>query len=139
MKKQKTGIICQSIIIKNSNEVLLLRRHKEEIDTPDKWDFPGGKQEFGESPEDCVIREIFEETDLEVNNPQLIKIVNYTYEKPDKIVHLMRFFYLFRIDSNEIKINLDEREHYDFRWIKKKEINQYSFPNYVYDVFRLIN
>ena len=58
-------IFATSCHIFNGRQVLLLRKH-EGLFGGGKWDPPGGKMETGESPADCVVREVFEETGLKI-------------------------------------------------------------------------
>jgi 8-oxo-dGTP diphosphatase len=52
--------------------VTLLRDDRPDIPFPDLWDMPGGGPEPGETPEDCVLRETFEELSLAIPADQLI-------------------------------------------------------------------
>jgi len=55
---------------RNTNKILMLHRIKKENDMHEgKWNGLGGKLEMGESPEECVIREINEEAGLFIVNP----------------------------------------------------------------------
>ena len=68
-KHIKVGI---GIMIKNKDKVLLGHRHTNQKDTggiyePDTWTFPGGKQEFDETIFECAIREVKEETNLDLD------------------------------------------------------------------------
>ena len=57
---------------KINNTTLMLHRVKKEFDVhKDKWNGLGGKFEKGETPEDCVIREVREESGLIISNPVL--------------------------------------------------------------------
>jgi len=69
----KVGI---GVMIKKDDKVLLGHRAKKIIDTggiyePDSWTFPGGKQEYNETILDCAIREVKEETNLDISNPEI--------------------------------------------------------------------
>ncbi len=126
--KQKTGIICHTII-KNKGKILLVRRNSKDVDDPNLWEFPGGALEFGEHPEETAKREAKEETGIEIGNLKLQYLMSYTYEKPDKKIHLLRFFYVCETDNNEIK--LDPNEHKDYVWSNKDELINFSFQGYL--------
>ena len=55
-----------SVIVHNGEKVLLIKRGKEPF--KDHWSLPGGTQELGETLEECAIREIKEETSLDIKN-----------------------------------------------------------------------
>ena len=58
--------------VKNGNKTLMLHRIKKENDIHEgKWNGLGGKMEAGETPEECVIREVREESGLQIQNPAL--------------------------------------------------------------------
>ncbi len=84
------------------------------------WEFPGGKREEGESFEDCLVREIQEELNVEVTVKGLFDSVVYEY--PQKIVALK--FFLCRYLKGEAKPVGCER----FLWISPKELPHYRFP-----------
>lgn len=75
------------IMIKDGNKVLLGHRTKERKDTggifePDSWTFPGGKQEFDETVIEGAIREVKEETNLDISD---IKVFNVSDDiQPNK-------------------------------------------------------
>lgn len=60
-----------------SGDLILLLRKKEGLFGGGKWDPPGGKNKPGESPEDCVVREIFEETGLKITHPENRGVLHY--------------------------------------------------------------
>ncbi len=67
-----TGV---GIILLNSKNqfLLILRDDKPTIPYPNHWDLPGGHLEPGETPEDCLQREMWEEMELELNHPKLFR------------------------------------------------------------------
>lgn len=74
-KKKPKGT---SILIVNDQKkvLLLLRDDKLSIPYPNRWDVLGGHVEEGETPEQCIVREIKEEIELEISKPELFKIYN---------------------------------------------------------------
>lgn len=78
------------------------------------WEFPGGKIEQGEAPEDALKREIKEELDANINVGGLLDIVEYDY--PD--FHLrMHCFICFLTDGKFVL-----KEHEDAKWLRKDEL-----------------
>ncbi len=78
------------------------------------WEFPGGKIEAGESPEECLVRECREELDVTIETQQLIQEVEYEY--PDITVNI-HFYICKLIDGVPACI-----EHNDIRWRTVDEI-----------------
>lgn len=83
------------------------------------WEFVGGKVEAGESREQALIRECFEELGVSVSVGDVFMDVTHTY--PDLCVHLT-LFNAFISEGEPQKL-----EHNDIRWITPGEIGQYEF------------
>lgn len=72
----KVGLCC---IIKNNEQILLGHRSINRKDTggiyePDTWTLPGGKQEYNETVIEGVIREVKEETNLDISDIELLSV-----------------------------------------------------------------
>ncbi len=81
-------------IILDGNQMLLEKRKNSPANG--KWSVPGGLVELGETTEQAIIREVKEETGVEVYNPRLIDIVNYINldEKGAVLYHYVIIDYL---------------------------------------------
>ncbi len=73
------------------NKVLLLHRDKSLANFPDFYMGPGGKQEVYESVQDAAIREVQEETGLEIKNTRLRLIATHHYPHMDKVYLVFLF------------------------------------------------
>jgi len=82
----------------------------------DGWEFPGGKIEAGEKPEDALKREIMEELDTMVSVGDLIRTVEYDY--PD--FHLSMDCFWCEIVSGDLVL----KEHEAARWITLGQIDE---------------
>ncbi|WP_026499024.1 (deoxy)nucleoside triphosphate pyrophosphohydrolase [Butyrivibrio sp. WCD2001] len=105
------AVICDDY--KNKTKIFATQRGYG--DFKDGWEFPGGKIEDGETPEDALIREIKEEfaTDIEVHD--LISIVDYDY--PTFHLHMHCFF--ATVKSGELSL----LEHEAAKWVTKDDID----------------
>lgn len=81
----------------------------------DWWEFPGGKIEDGEAPEEALKREIREELAAEIEVRQLFTTVEYDYPK----FHLTMHCYLCTLLSTTPQL----LEHQDARWLAIEELN----------------
>ena len=72
----KTINVVAAVIMKEGKVFATQRRYGE---FKDGWEFPGGKVEAGESPEEALCREIREELEVEVNVGDLIDTIEYDY------------------------------------------------------------
>lgn len=102
----KTVKVVAAIII-NNNKVLATQRGYGEF--KDGWEFPGGKIEPGETPQEALVREIKEELDTEVEVEDFLETVEYDY--PD--FHLSMDCFFCRIKSGELVL----KEHEAAKWL----------------------
>ena len=102
--------------IQRDDEYLMLHRVKKENDiNKDKWIGLGGKFEENESPDECLLREVYEESGLRLTSWQYRGIVTFVNTKCES-----EFMHLFTADGFEGEIGpCDEGE---LEWIKKSEL-----------------
>jgi 8-oxo-dGTP diphosphatase len=81
--------VVGAVIINHNNEVLCALR-SQEMSLPGYWEFPGGKIEPGEDPDDALTREINEELHCHISVGELIEDVIHEY--PTIIVRLMTYY-----------------------------------------------
>jgi 8-oxo-dGTP diphosphatase len=98
-----------AVIIKN-NSVLLVKRAREPY--KNTWMFPAGFLDFGEHPEETVIREVKEETGLTAKRLQFIDIIQ-SVDDPRAPGHLI-FFY--RVEASGELANSDTDENLEIKW-----------------------
>lgn len=114
-----TPVRVAAAILQKDGKYLITRRHKHSH-LGHLWEFPGGKLEAGESPEQCIIRECQEEIDLQVKPLQIFKEVTHAY--PEVTVHL--YFILCEIVSGTPRA-LDCA---GIAWASPEELKNYEFP-----------
>lgn len=103
-------------VIENKGEILCVQRGKTKYDyTSYKYEFPGGKIEKGETPEQALKRELIEELKYDINIHQFIGNLEFTYE--DFSVTL----YFFHCPSNDRDITLTE--HINAQWIERSKMS----------------
>ena len=104
-------------IIKHGNKIFATQRGYGEF--KDGWEFPGGKIEEGETPEQALIREIREELDTEIEVGNLIDIVEYDYPQ----FHLTMHCFICSIKAGDLVL----KEHEDARWLTKDTIESVNW------------
>ncbi len=112
------SVIVTAAIIKHNDKILIAQR-KENVNQALKWEFPGGKLEPGESPEQCLIREIREELGLNIEVMKIFDVISHSYE--DR--HIILLCYLCRFTGGSAQ-TLDCR---DFRWVEPSKLHSYDF------------
>ncbi len=75
----KQPLLVTAAVIFDGDKVLITRR-PENKRHPGQWEFPGGKIEPGESPEEALCREILEELEVEIQVVDVFEVVFYRYE-----------------------------------------------------------
>ena len=83
----------------------------------DWWEFPGGKMETGETPEEALKREIREELSTEIRVDELLSTVEYDYN--EQAFHLTLHCYLCSLLTEAMHLN----EHEAARWLSRDELN----------------
>ena len=96
-------------VIKKQNKVFVTQRGYGEF--KDGWEFPGGKIEPGETPEEAIVREIKEELDTEVEVIELLDTVEYDYPN----FHLSMGCFICKIKSGDLVL----KEHEAAKWLTK--------------------
>ena len=83
-------------------------------DFKDWWEFPGGKMEPGETPEDALLREIREELSTEITIDKFLRTVEWDYPA----FHLTLHCYLCSLASDDLHLN----EHEAARWLDSESL-----------------
>lgn len=104
----KTVRVVATIIIENGKVFATQRGYGE---FKDGWEFPGGKIEPGETPEEAIVREIKEELDTEVEVIELLDTVEYDYPN----FHLSMGCFICKIKSGDLVL----KEHEAAKWLTK--------------------
>jgi 8-oxo-dGTP diphosphatase len=110
-------------VIKDGEKILIARR-KEGSFMAGRWEFPGGKVEKGEKPQQALIREIKEELCVEIKIDKLLYVKQHIYELSDGRKRRVKLlFYEGAISKGEIKcVGCSE-----YRWVLPKELAGFDF------------
>lgn len=106
--------------IEQNNKYLMLYRNKKNNDiNKDKWIGVGGHFERGESPDDCLLREVREETGLILEGYSLRGIITFVYNDNEAE-------YMFLYTADRFKGEIIQCNEGMLKWIDKSEINNLS-------------
>jgi 8-oxo-dGTP diphosphatase len=111
-------ILVTAAILIHNNKLLIAQRKSTDI-LANKWEFPGGKIEVNETPEDCLIREIKEEFSIDIKIQS--HFGNSVYKYPNFIIKLIAYRILWI--SGEINII----DHQDYKWVSLNELSKFNF------------
>ena len=120
VERQRIHIAVKGIVI-NDGKALIVRRSG--ILTPDGrdwWEFPGGTLEFGETPEQTLVRELREETGLEVLPERLLYVSS---SQTDSAYQIIIITYL--CSCKEVKGVRVSEEHSGFLWADRRVLREY--------------
>jgi len=105
-------------IIEKDGKVLIAQRPKNDKLSL-KWEFPGGKVENDETPQECLVREIKEELNLSIKISGYFMKNVYYYETGG--IELMSYF--AEITDGELELNAHEA----VEWVEKSKLKQFDF------------
>lgn len=109
--KKRIRVVCA--LIKKNNRIFVAQRDYGEF--KGLYEFPGGKIEEGETPEEAIIREIKEELETSIKVEKFL--LNEVYEYPSFILD-MDAFLVTPIEGN---LTIEKGIHSDEKWINKEE------------------
>lgn len=113
------NVVVAAAILECQGKFLLTRRRLD-VHQGGLWEFPGGKQEAGETLEQCLHRELKEEIDIEVADLQ--PFYNLRHRYPEKEVEL--HFFTCSIYRGIPK----PLQSIEIAWVSKAALESYSFP-----------
>ena len=117
VKEMKTVFVVAAVILaERDNERIVFATQRGYGNLKGGWEFPGGKVEKGETPQQALEREIMEELDTEISVGDLIGTIEYDYPT----FHLSMGCYECKI----VKGDLVLKEHEASRWLSKQQIDE---------------
>jgi 8-oxo-dGTP diphosphatase len=111
-------VVAAAVVIRDGR--VLLTRRAEGQHLAGIWEFPGGKLEAGESPEEAVERECREECGIDIEVAEIFDVTHYRY--PEKDVLLL--FYRCVLRAGEVQ-HLQVADH---AWVAPSELDAYPLP-----------
>lgn len=127
MKRKGTSIIFYN---EKNCLLLFLRDDKPGLPYANMWDIPGGHVEEGETPAECIVREMKEEIGVDIDIPSLFNV----YDFVDRIEYVYTMQCQYQIE------NLSLTEGQALRWFSEKEIAEtelaYGFNQVAEDFFK---
>jgi ADP-ribose pyrophosphatase YjhB (NUDIX family) len=104
-KAQRTRISAYAILVQNAR--ILLVRCSDETTVPGQWTLPGGGIDFGEDPAQAAVREVKEETGLDVALGDLLTIDSRVSSTAEADHHAVRIIYSAQIVSGHLRTEVN--------------------------------
>ena len=109
--------VVAAIIHDNKGRIFVTQRGYGEY--KDWWEFPGGKMEAGEMPEEALKREIREELETRIVVERLVETVEWDYPT----FHLTMHCYLCHVECGHLEL----KEHEEAKWLNKDELESVNW------------
>jgi 8-oxo-dGTP diphosphatase len=106
-----------AVIEKDGN--FLITQRKKDMHNSLRWEFPGGKVDFGEDPRNALEREIHEELGIQIEAREIFELSSHVYNDEKHIVLLACHCYF---KEGEI----EKKEIHDFKWVNPQEMLNYD-------------
>ena len=128
MKEQKTIYVFDGVVFDKDGRIMIDQRIGDALEKVNGlWEVPGGKLEFGETPEQAIRREILEEIGCRVKVKKLIPYTDVgTLEYPEKLQHTVVFYYVCELVDDGC-VEAHDHKIGGFRWVKPEELDNYEF------------
>ena len=117
----RTVLVAACALVDADGRVLLAQRPPNKP-MPGLWEFPGGKVEANERPEDTLIRELREELNIVVSEPCLAPLTFASHLYPD--FHLLMPLYVCRRWEGTV----EPLEGQALAWVKPNRMREYKMP-----------
>ena len=117
--KALSDIVKVTAAVLAKDDKIIIAKRGPDDKLADKWEFPGGKIEINETPEQCLKREIKEEFDTDVSVGEYLGSSIYHYD------HMSIELLAYRTYWEDREIDL--KDHDDFKWISLEQLSEFDF------------
>lgn len=124
--------VAAHALIQKDGKYLVTKRPENDDWMPNFWDTPGGTIDFGEKILDALVREVKEETDLNVKVGNVIFCYNHLSGER----HQFELVYLCEYIGGDIK--LDPQEHSEYKWVTLEELESLEKIEFLEALFKFL-
>jgi len=118
-KKRVPHIVVGAAVVTNVDGLVLIAQRREKDMLGGLWEFPGGKQETGETIQQCIVRELEEELGIQVTIGGFLATVKHAYSHFTMEMHT----YFATIESGQPR----PLHCQDFRWVAVSGLRAYAY------------
>lgn len=122
-----TKLIVLGLIENSKGEILISQRIDPNVKEANlKWDLIGGKNEYGESLEDTIIREAVEEADIKIKVIEMIpRSTSHIWKYDNRELHVIVLCFKCKLIEGNPK--LGDHKIGKLKWVKKEDLKKYDF------------
>jgi 8-oxo-dGTP diphosphatase len=120
--RQRPIVIVAACALLDREGAVLIAKRPEGRPLAGLWEFPGGKVEAGEEPEEALVRELHEELGIDIAKRDLAPLIFASHAYPD--FHLLMPVYLCRRWQGSVAA----REGQELLWVKPGALHLYDMP-----------
>jgi len=111
-------LYVRAIVSKVDGSILVLKKNSDQKIAADQWLLPGGAVDFGESPEEALKRELYEEVNLKVSESK------YIYHETRVIEGIHWLGLIFKVTGDDARIfNVEKEKHSAIKWCMATEVS----------------
>jgi len=114
-------IIVSGILTNDNGEVLLVQRPLHKKIAPGAYHIPGGHVEFGETPEEAIIREIWEEFGLNIVPGEVLRTFSYIIDNS----HTIGITFVLSVNGSIDDIKFNKLDTESIVWVDKNTVDKY--------------
>lgn len=120
------GLAVRALISDDNGKILIIKRSTDSKTNPGKWEFPGGKVDPGESFDQALLREVYEETRLKIS-------LDHVVGASEQNLHVIRAVHII-MSGNIIGGGLSlSSEHDGYAWVFFEDLVDYELADWLHD------
>lgn len=124
------GVAAKAVVKNKDGKYLVLMKSSKDDINPNTYDIPGGRMSFGEKPEETVVREVKEETGLDIKPLKILEVWTFTKEN----FQLVGINFLCEVIGGGLKLG---EEHDGANWYTYEELTSGdSFPEWLVNTIK---
>jgi 8-oxo-dGTP diphosphatase len=123
------GLAVRVLLMNKEDKILILKRSANSKTNPEKWELPGGKVGRGESFDQALIREVYEETNLKIALDHVIGVS----EQNLYFIRVVHVIMSGKIVDGELNLS---SEHDGYAWVFFEDLRDYELADWFNDFFK---
>jgi 8-oxo-dGTP diphosphatase len=118
------GLAVRALITDEDGKILIIKRSSESKTNPDKWELPGGKVDQGEPFDQALIREVKEETNLNISLDHVVGVA----EQNLTLIRAVHIILSARVEKGELSLS---SEHDGYAWVYFDALPEYELADWL--------